>query len=185
MQQGACRLKTQMPRRKVWVWGLGRHAGCTHAVISATVCHCLISLFSLPQRQHPLQCAPAIHPCCPCNSVLPPPLQVYAALGKIEFAGDQFAESVRAILERETYWVAWKKEGCPPFERPPESSAAAGGAKADGDGAAAAGRPLKRRRGTTGQRDGRLCSKQRQGLWADIRGSSCDCRQAQGVGMRS
>lgn len=143
-----------MPRRKVWVWGLGRHAGCTHAVIKPMVRRCLNSLFSLPQCQHPLQCTPLIQPCCPPCIPVPPTLQVYAALGKIEFAGDQFAESVRAILERETYWVAWKKEGCPPFERPPESSAAAGGAKADGDGAAAAGRPLKRRRGTTGQREG-------------------------------
>jgi hypothetical protein len=37
-----------------------------------------------------------------------------------------FVEAVKAVLDRETQWVAWKREGCNPFERPPEPQSSAG-----------------------------------------------------------
>ncbi len=45
--------------------------------------------------------------------------QVYHALARTEHEGKLFAEAVRSMMECETHWVAWKKEGCPPFERAP------------------------------------------------------------------
>ncbi|XAR54473.1 hypothetical protein NMG60_11029616 [Bertholletia excelsa] len=33
--------------------------------------------------------------------------------------GEEFLQSIEHILERERNWVWWKRDGCPPFEKPP------------------------------------------------------------------
>ena len=32
--------------------------------------------------------------------------------------GEQFANVVKHVLEREEFWNNWKNEGCPPFDKP-------------------------------------------------------------------
>eukprot|EP00798_Chlamydomonas_sp_ICE-L_P011229 gene11229-18858_t len=72
-------------------------------------------------------------------------LMIYEALVKTEEKGADFAIAVRSLLERESVWVAWKNQSCPPFEREPESVA---DSSTEAPTASLTG--MKRRRGANG-----------------------------------
>ncbi len=75
------------------------------------------------------------------------------ALAKTDPLGPAgFAAAVRSAIDRETQWVAWKREACPPFERSPEEITLDGPPVVlFGEGpAAGVERPAKRRRGGAG-----------------------------------
>ncbi|GAX80221.1 hypothetical protein CEUSTIGMA_g7659.t1 [Chlamydomonas eustigma] len=80
--------------------------------------------------------------------------KVHAALSRTEPLGEMFVEAVKAVLERETQWVAWKREGCIPFERPPEpqptsnKTSTSGGSASAAAAAAAASGPAAGRGGS-------------------------------------
>ncbi|GJP57250.1 hypothetical protein CLOM_g16276 [Closterium sp. NIES-68] len=45
--------------------------------------------------------------------------RVKKLLRRLPPAGEDFLSSVEHVMRRERQWVAWKKEVCPPFDRPP------------------------------------------------------------------
>ena len=42
--------------------------------------------------------------------------QVYDLIKETPPNGEQFAKSVKHILQREEQWISWKNEGCPSFK---------------------------------------------------------------------
>lgn len=48
--------------------------------------------------------------------------RVYAQLARADHGGASFVRAVRTVLDRETQWLSWKKDKCPPIEYPPDSN---------------------------------------------------------------
>ena len=44
---------------------------------------------------------------------------IHRQLAATPDGGDEFCDSVQAILADEEHWIAWKKDGCKDFARPP------------------------------------------------------------------
>src|SRR5271165_6913857 len=49
------------------------------------------------------------------NSVVDYEKQIYELINQTHPDGPEFAEVVRKILKRETYWSEWKNQGCEDF----------------------------------------------------------------------